>query len=231
MDSMLGGKTVLVTGASRGLGRAVVIECLRAGAQVWAVARDPVVLAEAQVAWAGLGTACHACPLDVRNEPAVTSFIASLDRLDILINNAGIARAGPLLQTSTAELREVLETNVVAAFVVLRESARKMVEQGGGLIINIASDAAIKGIARMGPYVASKHAILGLGRSASLELRRQGVRVLTFCPGPIATDIFGPGTANPKALAPQTLARMIVHLASLPADAEVQELLVQPTEL
>ncbi len=231
MSATLDGKTVLVTGASRGLGRAVVEEFLRAGAQVWAVARDPVVLAEAQEAWNSLGGVCHTLSLDVRDESAVTSFIAGLDRLDILVNNAGIARSRPLLETSTAELREVLETNLVAAFVVLRESARTMVQQGGGVIINIASDAAIKGIARMGPYAASKHALLGLGRSASLELRRQGVRVTTFCPGPIATDIFGPGTANPKALDPRTLARTIVHLASLPPDAEVQELLVQPIGL
>ncbi len=103
-----------------------------------------------------------------------------------------------------------------------------MVELGGGHIINIASDAAVRGIAQMGPYAASKHALLGLGRSAGLELRARGVRVTTFCPGPIATDILGPGTASPHALSPEALAAMIVHLAGLPPEIDPRELLVQP---
>ena len=99
-----------------------------------------------------------------------------------------------LIETPTQEIRDILEVNVIGAFVVMRESARKMLHTDGGQIINIASDAAIRGIARMGPYVASKHALLGLSRSMSLELRQQGVRMTTFCPGPISTDILGSGT-------------------------------------
>jgi NAD(P)-dependent dehydrogenase (short-subunit alcohol dehydrogenase family) len=223
------GRTALVTGASRGLGRAVAEAFLRAGARVLATGRDPAAMAQARAALEAIGGPFEMVALDVRDERAVAAWIGGLERLDILVNNAGIARHRPLLETPTDELREILEVNVIGAFIVLREAARKMVAQGGGHIINIASDAAIRGIGGMAPYVASKHALLGLGRSASLEMRERGVRVTTFCPGPISTDILGPGSAHPAAMPPQALAEHIVHLASLPPSIEVQEVLLQPT--
>jgi NAD(P)-dependent dehydrogenase (short-subunit alcohol dehydrogenase family) len=116
----------------------------------------------------------------------------------------------------------------VAAFVVLREAARKMAQSGGGHIINIASDAATRGIEGMAPYVASKHALLGLGRSAHLELKPFGVRVTTLCPGPIQTDILGPGTAWDAAMPPQALAKLIADIAEQPARVAVQEMLLTP---
>lgn len=225
----LGGKTVLVTGASRGFGRAMAEAFLRKGAKVLALGRDPAAMAETRAALEAIGGAFEMVALDVRDEAAVTDCIAGLERLDILINNAGIARHRPLLETPTQEIRDILEVNVVGAFLVLREAARKMVAQGGGHILNIASDAAVRGIPNMAPYVASKHALLGLGRSVSLELRQQGVRVTTFCPGPISTDILGPGTANPAAMPPDRLAALVVHLAETPPEMEAQEVLVQPT--
>ncbi len=75
----------------------------------------------------------------------------------------------------------------------------------------------------MGPYVASKHAL-----SMSLELRQQGVRVTTFCPGPISTEILGSGTGDPNAMSPEDLAKTITHLVEVPPEIEIQELLVQP---
>lgn len=222
------GKTVVVTGASRGLGQAVALEFVREGANVVATGRDPAAMSETNALLARLGRNYSLITLDVRDEDAVANLFGLLNRVDVCVNNAGIARIRPLLDTSTSELREILDVNVVGAFVVMREAARKMVGQGGGTIINIASDAAVRGIGRMVPYVASKHALLGMGRSASLELRASGVRVTTFCPGPIATDIFGPGTANPKAMPSDALARTIVHIAGLPPEVEIQELLLEP---
>lgn len=126
-------KTVLVTGVSRGLGHAIATAFAARG-------------------WNTIGVARSACQipgvrteqLDVCDEQAVTAFIRSLAKLDVVVNNAGLARYRPLLETPTSELREILEVNVIGAFNVMREAARRMVEQGGGLIINIASDAAVK---------------------------------------------------------------------------------------
>jgi NAD(P)-dependent dehydrogenase (short-subunit alcohol dehydrogenase family) len=212
--------TVLVTGASRGLGRAIAEEFARQGWTTYGVARSAAEVPGVRMA-----------RLDCTDEAAVTRFIHALPALDVVVNNAGIARYRPLLETPTAELREILEVNVIAPFVVLRESARRMVKSGGGHVINIASDAALTGIAQMAPYVASKHALLGIGRSASQEFRRQGVRVTTYCPGPIDTEILGHGNSNPNALSPADLSRTIVHLASLPDNVEVQELLVRPRKM
>ena len=218
-------KTIVVTGASRGLGRAVAIEFAARGANVLGVGRDESALQEtAHLAGAGFS----AGTLDVRDEAAVTEYFAALPSLDVLINNAGIARIRPLLETPAEEVREILEINVVAAFVVLREAARKMAQSGGGHIINIASDAATRGIDRMAPYVASKHALLGLSRSAHLELKPLGVRVSALCPGPIQTDILGTGTAWDAAMPPQALAKLIADIAEQPAQVAVQEMLLTP---
>ena len=221
-------KTVLVTGASRGFGRAIAEEMLQLGARVLALGRAPTAMDETRASLEAIGGGFEMVTMDVRNEPAVTSYIASLPCLDVVVNNAGIARAQPLIETPTQEIRDILEVNVIGAFVVMREAARKMLHTGGGQIINIASDAAVRGIARMGPYVASKHALLGLSRSMSLELRQQGVRVTTFCPGPISTDILGSGTGSPDAMSPEDLAKTISHLGKVPPEIEIQELLVQP---
>ena len=222
-------KTVLVTGASRGFGRAIAEEMLRLGAHVLALGRDPVAMDETRASLATIGGEFEMVTMDVCDESAVTNYITALPCLDVVVNNAGIAHVQPLIETPTQEIRDILEVNVIGAFVVMRESARKMLQTNGGQIINIASDAAIRGIARMGPYVASKHALLGLSRSMSLELRQQGVRVTTFCPGPISTDILGSGTGDSNAMSPEDLAKTITHLVEVPPEIEIQELLVQPT--
>ena len=223
-------KAVLVTGASRGFGLAVAKGMLRAGATVIGWGRDPRALDDARSELGAIGDDFALDAVDVTDEPAVVERVAALPRLDVVVNNAGIARSQPLLDTPTRELREILDVNVVGAFVVMREAARRMVDLGtGGLVINIASDAAVKGIGNMGPYCASKHALLGLGRSAGLELRDRGVRVATFCPGSIATNIMGPGGEdNPSAMNADELAASVVHLAELSDRIDVQELLVGP---
>ena len=223
------GKTVLVTGASRGLGRAVALQFAASGAEVIGVARDANALAEVVAAANETAGVIRPTILDCCDEAAVVRVLAALPQLDIVVNNAGIARIRPLLETPTDELREILEINVVAAFVVMREAARHMAARGGGHIINIASDAALRGIPTMAPYCASKHALLGLGRALNLELQAQKVRVTSFCPGPIATDILGPGTASEAALPPHELAEMIVHIAQTSPRVNVQEILVTPS--
>ena len=95
-------------------------------------------------------------------------------------------------------------------------------------MINIASDAATRGIEGMAPYVASKHALLGLSRSAHLELKPLGVRVSALCPGPIQTDILGTGTMLSGAIAPSALAKLIADLAEMPPGLATPEVLALP---
>lgn len=219
-------KTVVITGASRGFGRALAIQ-FSAESNVFAIGRDASALEET----VSLCTSGRAQPvvLDCRHETAVVDFFASLDSLDVLINNAGIARIAPLLESNSDELREILETNVIAAYVVMRESARKMAQLGGGQIINIASDAATRGIENVSAYVASKHALLGMSRSAHLELRAQNVRVTSFNPGPIKTEILGAISNYDGAMPTGELARLVVHLSQAPPQIAIQEILVTPS--
>jgi NAD(P)-dependent dehydrogenase (short-subunit alcohol dehydrogenase family) len=224
----LKGKTILITGASRGLGRSVAASALRQGGYVIGIGRDEVALEETAVDLNHISSNFHLERLDVTDESALTRFIGGKDQIDVLVNNAGIARSAYILDTSTEMIREVFEVNVFAAIVAMRESARKMVQQpDGGIIINIASDAAIKGFERMTAYVATKHALLGASRCVSLELRQRGVRITTFSPGPIATGIGGE-VPSAEALDPDVLANMVVYIAALPNGVEVQELLVEP---
>ena len=222
------GKQVLVTGGNRGLGLSVVAAMAAAGAEVFAWGRDQQALTMAADQVKDLRGPCSFHQVDVHDERAVVDAVQAMGPVDVLVNNAGIARSAEALKTSTEELVDILTTNVTGAFVVMREVARGMVANGGGLIINVASDAAIMGITGMGPYCASKHALLGMGRSFSLELRKQGVRVTTFCPGPITTDIGGEGTANPDNMDPDALAQLLVAIAALDERIEIQELLAEP---
>jgi NAD(P)-dependent dehydrogenase (short-subunit alcohol dehydrogenase family) len=225
----MNGKTVLITGAGRGFGRAMAEAFLQSGAHVLAVERDRDQVAEAKAQYSGTNESIEFIQLDVCDEPSVVDFVSSIDQLDILINNAGIARKRPFLETSTEDLAAILEVNLKAAFVVMRESARKMLNRGGH-IINIVSDSGLIGMKNMAPYSASKHGLMGLSRSARLELREHKIRVTAFCPGSIATDIFGTGP-NPAAMSPQVLASLVVYLAGLPPEIEVQEILLEPMTL
>lgn len=222
----LQGKTAIVTGASRGLGRAIAAAFLEQGAFVHATGRDPGTMAETETFLQATGGKFKMHCLEVTDEASVVSFVASIDCIDILVNNAGIASSRPFVETETENLRHILEVNTIAPFVLMRETVKKMLPKGCGLIINIASDVVFRRIGGAAPYVASKHALLGLGRSLSQELRDKGIRVTTYCPGPIDTEMLGSGC--PQALRPQHVAADIVHLATLPAGMEVRDVLVEP---
>jgi len=225
------GKSILVTGASRGLGRAIALELLRQGAAVVGTGRDPAAMAETQRQFAAVSGAFTLVSLDCRDEQAVIACIARMPALHVVVNNAGISRYRPFLDTPVEEVREILEINVIGAFIVMREAARRMAREGGGLIINIASELALHGSPRLAPYCASKHALLGLGRAVRQELIDCRVRVTTFCPGPINTEIHGTPQPNPLYMESPDLAATVVHLAGTPEEIDIEELLVRPSGL
>jgi NAD(P)-dependent dehydrogenase (short-subunit alcohol dehydrogenase family) len=223
-------KTVVVTGAGRGFGMAIAQAFLQSGARVFALERDEALVTAARETLADYGSRFEIVQVDVRDEAAVVDYFKALDELDILVNNAGIARKQAFLQMPTADLEAILEVNLVAAFVVMREAANKMMRHGGQ-IVNIVSDSGLMGIKTMAAYSASKHGLLGLSRSARLELREHNIRITAFCPGSISTDIFGTGQPNPAAMAPDAVAGLVVYLTSLPPEIEVQEIQVEPMTL
>lgn len=222
-------KIALVTGASRGIGRAIAGDLAAAGMKVCATARpsgDLDDLAEA------LGSEHLVVPCDVRDPAEVAALYEALDArfggLDVLINNAGIAVGQPLTETSWATWRNVLATNLDAIFLLTQPAVVRMQARGGGHIVHIASDAAIKGIPGMTAYCASKHGLLGFGRALREELRGSGIRVTTLLPGPVNTTILGGAANRWDLLQPADLAAAVRYVLTQPLRAEVWELLLEP---
>jgi 3-oxoacyl-[acyl-carrier protein] reductase len=169
---------------------------------------------------------------DLRDPAALQGVFDQIDtrfgRLDILINNAGIARSEPVDQTSLATWREVLSTNLDAVFLVTQAAVQRMPRAGRGHIVFIASDAAVRGIARMAAYCASKHAVLGFARALRAELAGTGIRITTLLPGPVNTTILREHADQGDLPQPEDVAATVRYVLSLPERAEVAELLLLP---
>lgn len=197
----LAGKVALVTGASRGLGKAMACGLAEAGAHVVVTARDKAALQQVVEQIREAGGRADAQAFDLTDEAAVMSAIPNLigrhGRLDILINNAGICVWQPLLESSLDAWKRTLETNLTVPYLLAREAARPMLLQGSGSIINIGSYVSRIGREKLQAYVASKHGIIGLTKSLAGELGAGGVRCNAICPGYFLTDMAEPVLANP----------------------------------
>lgn len=225
--------TWIVTGASRGLGRALCLRLAAKGHEVLALARDAARLRQ-------LAERCEAgcilpCPLDLADGDALASAIAALlvrhPRIDGLINNAGIGSYRPFVEHAETELRAILQVNLAAPIQLCRALLPQMLARGGGQIINIGSDLGRRPLAHMAAYVASKHGLTGFSHSLLREVKDSGVRVSLINPGIIDSD-FGGGREGSReareALPVDTLAALVMQLISQPAQLVVDELSVHP---
>lgn len=189
----LTGRTALVTGSSRGLGRAMAEGLAEAGAAVVLNGSDAGRLTEAAAVLRAAGHAVHEAWFDVTEEAAVVAAFDALDArgvaVDILVNNAGIQFRRPMVELSTADWRRVIETNLTSAFVVGREAARRMIPRGYGKVINtgsLTSDAARAGIA---PYTVAKGGIKMLTRAMTAEWAVHGIQANAIGPGYMLTEM------------------------------------------
>ncbi len=197
------GRRVLVTGANRGLGRALALACLSAGAhEVLAGVRQPDNLKETFH-----DERLTPVTLDVTSETDVRA-VAEMGRVDILINNAGVCVYGSVLRVPMAQLQHEIEVNYFGALRLARAFAPAMIEHGDGLIVNVASILGKVSVPAMGNYCAMKAALLSLSQALRGDLARSGVRVITVLPGTIETDMsrnFG----GPKMTAEQAALEII----------------------
>jgi len=188
-------KVWLITGASRGLGRAFTEAVLEAGDRVVATARDPERLAELESRHAGN---MRAVPLDVTNEAqakaAFEAAIASFGGLDVLVNNAGYGYVEPVEDTSMADFRAQLETNLFGVIIMTKAVLPYFRERRAGHIIQITSIAGRVGPAGRAPYAAAKFAVEGFSESLSKEIGPLGVKVTIIEPGGFRTDFAGSST-------------------------------------
>jgi NAD(P)-dependent dehydrogenase (short-subunit alcohol dehydrogenase family) len=230
----------LVTGASRGIGRAVAQSLLEEGWQVFLCSRSPESLeATLEELRQSHGDRARGRVVDVRSESEVDGLVdwvvALAGRLDCLVNNAGLGAFGSVEGISGEDWRRVIDTNLSGAFYALRAAARPMKEQGDGWIFNIASIAATHAFAGGAAYNASKFGLLGLSEAAMLDLRQHGVRVTTILPGTVDTEFGGPATGAPTQsssdwkLQPEDVARAVIDLLRYPRRALPSRLELRPS--
>lgn len=189
MDLQLDGKAAIVTGASRGLGRAIATALVDEGASVLAVARSATELRELEQTAPGK---IKAQPCDMLDAAAVAALpdaaIAAFGTIDIVVNNAGIAPAGKFLEQDDQTWSDVMAVNVTAPAVLSRAAGQHMVARGSGKIINIASTSGILGKATLVAYSSSKGALLQFTKALAAEWASKGVQVNAIAPGAFATD-------------------------------------------
>ena len=230
----LAGQTALVTGASRGIGRAVALELANAGATVAVNYASSATAAEEVVAQIlATGGSAYALKADVSQEEQVEQLIAAvLERsgsLDVLINNAGITRDGLLMRMKTDDWQAVLDLNLSGVFLCTRAITRTMLKQKRGRIINITSVVGLMGNAGQANYAAAKAGVIGFTRSTARELASRGITVNAVAPGFIATDMTKDLKADELLNAiplgrygqPQEVAGAVRFLAADPAAAYI----------
>ncbi|CAM3364655.1 3-ketoacyl-ACP reductase [Empedobacter stercoris] len=220
----LKGKKALVTGGSRGLGKAIALALAKEGVDVAITGRNKNKLEETVTEIKNFGVKSDYSIFDVAEKNEVKTqlekLITSFGAFDILINNAGIAAFGSFLEMEENDWEEIVRTNLFGPYYVSKTVVPSMVELGSGDIINVSSTAGLKGNAVTSAYSASKAGLIGLSESLMFELRKKNIRVTTLTPSTIASemskDVLKITDGNPETvLQPEDFAQLIVDLLKL----------------
>jgi NAD(P)-dependent dehydrogenase (short-subunit alcohol dehydrogenase family) len=240
----LSGRRALITGASRGIGRAIAQRFAEEGATLFLTATRIDALEQTRALAEAHGATVHLHTADVADAAAVAQMVdaalSALGGVDVLVNNAGVYKAARLVDISAEDFDRVMRVNVYGAFQVMQRVLRHMQPRGSGKVVNIASTAGKWGSMNQSAYNASKHALVGLTRCAALEMGAHGINVNAICPGFVETDmlesfrehaaisgvpfeqIMQAGRARAplkRFLQPREIADMAVFLASAESDA------------
>ena len=190
-QSSLAGKHALVTGGGRGIGAACARALAGAGAGVIVCGRTRDELDAVAREVGGTAVAC-----DLADRAATDRMVAELPRIDVLVNNAGIAESAALDKTSDAMWDRILELDATAPFRLVRALAPQMIAAGWGRIINVASNAGVSGYAYTAAYCAAKHAMVGFTRALAIDLAKTGVTINALCPGCVRTKMSDEAVAR-----------------------------------
>ena len=233
MSAALGGRTAVVTGASRGIGLAVARALVEAGARVAMLARTEQSL---RARAAELNERALAVPCDVRDQRMVAETAARIEQTfggapDVLVNNAGFFALAPLASTEPHQFVTTVEVNLIAPFLLARHFLPAMIARGSGHVVTIGSVADRAVFPDNGAYAASKHGARAMHEVMRAELRGTGVRAALISPGPTDTELWDaidvdrPGfTPRARMLRPQAVADAVLWTISRPADVNIDEL-------
>jgi len=221
MTSALKNKTVVVTGASSGIGRAASLELARRGANLVLAARRAELLEEVAIECRALGVDCRTVVTDVTLRSDCQHLIDVAGHVDILVNNAGFAIFDPFESAKPDDLESMMQTNYFGAVWCTQAVLPQMLARRSGTIVNVASIVGIMGYARMGGYCATKFAMIGFSEALRDEVLGRGVRVAMVCPGTVETEFFVkaergkmPGASRLLlAIKPKHVARAIANAA------------------
>ena len=216
---ILQGKRVLITGGGSGLGADLARGFSAAGADVVIAGRRADALA--RVAQNGI----RAVQADVTDEASVTAMFAAAGPCDIVIANAGAADSAPMSRTTLAQWNAMIAVNLTGVFLTLRDGLNQM--PGWGRLIAISSTAGLKGYAKIAPYAAAKHGVIGLTRSLALEIARKNITVNALCPGYLDTEMTDHSVLNIMEKTGRTEAEARAALAAM----SPQNRLIQPIEV
>ena len=183
------GRRVLVTGASRGIGREIALGFARAGAHLLITSRTLAALADTQRDISALGASVECVAFDQRDTEQVKLQLAGVEPVDVLINNAGVEEVRRSVDVDEALWDKIVDTNLRGAFFVAQAAAAGMMKRGAGSIINLASLTSYVGVPGAVPYGSSKSGILGMTRALAVEWAPHGIRVNAIAPGYFLTDL------------------------------------------
>jgi NAD(P)-dependent dehydrogenase (short-subunit alcohol dehydrogenase family) len=202
MSGKLQGRTAVITGASKGIGKAIALALAAEGARIALVSRDAKLLDAVAAEIAAAGGQAHVYPADVTSEEQVRaverSVVAEFGKVNILVNNAGINVRKPVTEFTLEEWRRVMDTNVTAAFLMCRSFVPHMTGQKYGRILNMTSTMSWVSLPGRGAYSASKAALLGITRTLALELAAEGITANGISAGPIGTEMNRPLMEDPE---------------------------------
>lgn len=218
--------TCLVTGASKGIGRAIALRMAQTH-DIVALARNEDALdALAEEIGEG-GGRCHSLVVDVADPHAVAAALSDV-RADVLVNNAGVATMKPFLELTAEEWHRMIDVNLNALYHVTRAVLPGMVERRRGHVVIVGSLAGRNTFAGGTAYTATKHAVMGFADSLMLEVREAGVKVSVVMPGSVETELFPPGTDSSWMLEPEDVAESVAYAVETPPWVLVGRLEVRP---